>query len=102
MDSCDSDSLGKARTYLESEHLNETIIFTPLEIDGERMEYHISIMGKNAIFTNIMDKDEKGIRSMQEKKHGEALLQDNQDKEGCISIIPMYCTEDKSAYVLLP
>ena len=36
MDSGDSDSMDKARLYLESENLNETILLPSLEIDQER------------------------------------------------------------------
>ena len=57
MDSGDSDSMDKARIYLESENLNETIILPSLEIDQKRMDERLSMMGKNAIFTNIMDMD---------------------------------------------
>ena len=54
IDTCDSDSMEKARFYLESENLNETILLPSLEINQERMDQRISMMGKNAVFTNIM------------------------------------------------
>ena len=68
IDSDDSDSMEKARMLLESEHLNETVLLPSLEIDGERMEYHMSMMGKNAIFTNIMDKDAESIVELYKKR----------------------------------
>ena len=39
MDSGNSDSIQRARMYLESENLNETILLPSLEINQERMQY---------------------------------------------------------------
>ena len=39
IDTGDSDSMEKARIYLESENLNETILLPSLEINQERMQY---------------------------------------------------------------
>ena len=69
MDSDDSDSLEKARMLLESEHLNETILLPSLEINSERMDCHMSMMGKNAIFTNIMDKDAESVIDLYKKRN---------------------------------
>ena len=69
MDSGDSDSIHKARIYLESENLNETIILPSLEINQKRMNERLSMMGKNAIFTNIMDMDSAGIIDLHKKRN---------------------------------
>ena len=69
MDSGDSDSMDKARIYLESENLNETIILPSLEIDQKRMDERLSMMGKNAIFTNIMDMDSAEIIDLCKKRN---------------------------------
>ncbi|MHB8561621.1 MAG: transposase, partial [Thermoplasmataceae archaeon] len=69
MDSGDSDSMDKARLYLESENLNETILLPSLEIDQERMDRRLSMMGKNAIFTSIMDIDAKTIIDLYRKRN---------------------------------
>jgi len=53
IDSGDSDSMEKARMLLESEHLNETILLPSLESNNGRLDERISIIGKNALFTNI-------------------------------------------------
>ena len=62
IDSGDSDSMERARIYLESENLNETILLPSLEINQERMDQRLSMMGKNAVFTNIMDMDADEIQ----------------------------------------
>ena len=69
MDSGDSDSMDKARIYLESENLNETIILPSLEIDQKRMDERLSMMGKNAIFTNIMDMDSSEVIDLYKKRN---------------------------------
>ena len=69
MDSGDSDSMDKARIYLESENLNETIILPSLEIDQKRMDERLSMMGKNAIFTNIMDMDSAEVIDLYKKRN---------------------------------
>ena len=69
MDSGDSDSMDKAGIYLESENLNETIILPSLEIDQKRMDERLSMMGKNAIFTNIMDMDSAEIIDLYKKRN---------------------------------
>ncbi len=68
IDSGDSDSMEKARMLLESEGLNETILLPSLEINNERMEYRMSMMGKNAIFTNIMALDAESIIELYKKR----------------------------------
>ncbi len=54
-ESGDSDAMQKAGFYLEMEKLNETIILPSLKINGERMHQRLSMLGKNALFTNIED-----------------------------------------------
>lgn len=61
MDTGDSDCVEKARMYLEAEHLNETILLPDMRINQDRMDHKMSMMGKNAIFTNIMDMDAERI-----------------------------------------
>ena len=55
VESGDSDSMEKARLYLEAEKLNETILLPSLAINRERMRDRLSVLGKNALFTNIHD-----------------------------------------------
>lgn len=69
LDSGSSDSMERARIYLESENLNETILLPSLEINQERMNYHMSMMGKNALFTNIMDIDASDIIELYRKRN---------------------------------
>ena len=69
MDSGDSDAMERARIYLESENLNETILLPSLETDQERMDEHLSMMGKNAIFTNIMDMDADSVIDLYRKRN---------------------------------
>ena len=69
MDSGDSDSMEKARMYLESERLNETILLPSLEINRERMDERLSMMGKNAVFTNITDMDAESIIDLYKKRN---------------------------------
>ncbi|EQD67992.1 transposase-like protein, partial [mine drainage metagenome] len=53
MASGDSDAMEKARYYLEAENLNETIILPSLKVNSRKMAERFSMMGKNALFTNI-------------------------------------------------
>ncbi|HLH86079.1 MAG TPA: hypothetical protein VKU79_04370 [Thermoplasmataceae archaeon] len=46
VDSGDSDSMEKARLYLEAEKLDETILLPSLAINIERMHDRISVSGK--------------------------------------------------------
>ena len=69
MDSGDSDSMERARMYLESERLNETILLPSLEINRERMDERLSMMGKNAVFTNITDMDAESIIDLYKKRN---------------------------------
>ena len=69
IDTGDSDSMEKARIYLESENLNETILLPSLEINQERMNERLSMMGKNAVFTNIMDMDAESIIDLYKKRN---------------------------------
>lgn len=69
MDTEDSDAMEKARIYLESGNLNEAIMLPSLEIDRERMDYQLSMMGKNAIFTDIMDMDAGNIIDLYRRRN---------------------------------
>ncbi|MCL4311324.1 MAG: transposase [Candidatus Thermoplasmatota archaeon] len=69
IDTGDSDSMEKARIYLESENLNETILLPSLEINQERMYQRLSMMGKNAVFTDIMDMDAEDIIGLYKKRN---------------------------------
>ncbi|EQD75651.1 transposase-like protein, partial [mine drainage metagenome] len=51
----DSDAMEKARYYLEAENLNETIMLPSLKVNSGKMRERFSMMGKNALFTNMMD-----------------------------------------------
>jgi len=53
----DSDSLEKARLYLESRNLNETIFLPDMRIDQERLNARFRMFGRNALFTNIESAD---------------------------------------------
>ena len=55
IESGDSDAMDKARIYLESQNMNETIIIPDLRIDHERMARRLGMLGMNALFTSIPD-----------------------------------------------
>ena len=65
----DSDSMEKARFYLEAENLNETIILPTLKINSERMHERLSMLGKNALFTNIDDMDSEELIDLYRKRN---------------------------------
>lgn len=69
LDSGDSDAMEKARIFLETEKLNETILLPSLEINRKRMDQRMSMMGKNAIFTNIMDMNASDILELYRKRN---------------------------------
>ena len=69
MDSGDSDAMDRARIYLESENLNETILLPSFETDQKRIDEHLSMMGRNVIFTNIMDMDAAKIIDLYRKRN---------------------------------
>ena len=69
MQSGDSDSSQKALYYLESMHLQETILLPDLRIDSSRMARRFSMMGKNALFTNIMDMGAESIIDLYRKRN---------------------------------
>ena len=69
MCSGDSDAMDKARIYLESENMNETILLPSLAINQHRMDERLSMMGKNAIFTNIMDIEPEDIIDLYRKRN---------------------------------
>ena len=69
MCSGDSDAMDKARIYLESENMSETILLPSLAINQERMDERLSMMGKNAIFTNIMDMEPEDIIDLYRKRN---------------------------------
>ena len=55
MESGDSVAMMKARYYLESENLNETILLATLAINGNRMRNRLSGFEGSMLFTNIED-----------------------------------------------
>ena len=55
MESGDSVAMMKARYYLESENLNETILLPMLAINGNMMRNRLSGFGGSMLFTNIED-----------------------------------------------
>ena len=69
IDSGNSDAMDKARIYLESENMSETILLPSLAINQERMDERLSMMGKNAIFTNIMDMEPEVIIDLYRKRN---------------------------------
>lgn len=69
VDSGDFDATEKARFYLESENLNETILLPDLRIDHERMTERLRLLGVNAIFTNITDMKAEDIIDLYRKRN---------------------------------
>ena len=69
MESGDSDSMEKARFYLESGNLSETILLPSLKISSERMQERLSIMGKNALFTDIEDMKPEDLIDLYRKRN---------------------------------
>ena len=69
IDTGDSDSMEKARFYLEAEKLNETIILPTLKINSERMQERLSMLGKNALFTNIDDMNAEELIDLYRKRN---------------------------------
>ena len=55
METGDSDAVDKARIYLESQNLNETIMIPDLTVDHVRMSRRLKMLGMNALFTSISD-----------------------------------------------
>lgn len=69
MESGDSDALQRAQYYLESVHLQETILLPDLSINRKRMGDRLSAMGKGALFTNIRGMDASGIMDLYRKRN---------------------------------
>ncbi len=69
MDSGDSDAMDRARMYLESHNLNETILLPDLTIDHERMRERMKLLGMNALFTDIMDMRADDIIDLYRKRN---------------------------------
>lgn len=65
----DSDSLEKARLYLESNNLNETILLPDFRINQERMNARFRMFGRNALFTNIGSADAKELIDLYRKRN---------------------------------
>ena len=65
----DSDSLDKARLYLESNNLNETILLPDFRINQERMNARFRTFGRNALFTNIGSADAKELIDLYRKRN---------------------------------
>lgn len=49
--------------------MNETILLPSHEIDQEKMNEGLSMIGKNALFTNIMDMDPEEIIELYRKRN---------------------------------
>ena len=69
MQSGDSDAMERARYYLESRNMNETILLPSLKIDRERMEERFRMFGKNALFTNIHDMKPEDLIELYRKRN---------------------------------
>lgn len=69
IESGDSDSIEKASFYLEGENLHETILLPSLEINKKRMDEHLSMMGKNSLFTNIKDMEPEELIELYKKRN---------------------------------
>ena len=69
IDSGNSDAIDKARIYLKSANMNETVLLPSFAINQERMEERLSMIGKNAIFTNIMDMEPEDIIDLYRKRN---------------------------------
>jgi hypothetical protein len=65
----DSDSLEKARLYLESRNLNETILLPDLRIDQERLNARFRMFGRNVLFTNIGSADARELIDLYRKRN---------------------------------
>lgn len=65
----DSDALTKARFYLESRNLNETILLPDLRIDSERMKSRFETLGRNAVFTSITDMSAHDVIDLYRKRN---------------------------------
>ena len=53
METGDSDALVRARIYLESTQLQESILLPDVTIAGDRMHSRLEMFGKTALFTSI-------------------------------------------------
>ncbi|MEM4067053.1 MAG: transposase, partial [Candidatus Micrarchaeaceae archaeon] len=69
MEKGDSDSLEKARLYLESNNMNETILLPDFRIDQERLNARFRMFGRNALFTNIGSVDAKELIDIYRKRN---------------------------------
>jgi transposase len=69
MESGDSDSMEKANFYLESGNLSETILLPSLKLNSERMQERLSIVGKNALFTDIEDMKTEDLIDLYRKRN---------------------------------
>ena len=69
METGDSDAMEKARLYLESQNLNETIMIPELSIDHVRMARRLKMLGMNALFTSISDLDAEEIMELYRKRN---------------------------------
>ncbi len=69
IESGDSDAIEKARFYLESEKLNETVLLPDLRIDHERMGKRLKMLGLNALFTSITDMNAEDTIELYRKRN---------------------------------
>lgn len=69
METGDSDAVDKARIYLESQNLNETIMIPDLTVDHVRMSRRLKMLGMNALFTSISDLRAEEIIDLYRKRN---------------------------------
>ena len=65
----DSDAMERARFYLESRNMNETILLPDLRIDHERMAKRLKLLGLNALFTSITDMSAREIMELYRRRN---------------------------------
>ncbi len=69
VESGDSDAMMKAKYYMETENLNETILLPTLAINGKRMRDRLSTFGRSALFTNIEDMKPEDLIDLYRKRN---------------------------------
>jgi len=69
IESGDYDSIERARIYLESMNMSETIRIPDMSIDENRIRRKIRMLGMNALFTNIKDLSSMDIIDIYRKRN---------------------------------
>ena len=69
METGDSDAMDRARIYLESQNLNETIMIPDLTVDHVRMSRRLKMLGMNALFTSISNLRAEEIIELYRKRN---------------------------------